>query len=233
MSRLPRICPIGIPQHIIQRGNNRQLCFHAEQDFINYISWLKEYSVKFGVEIHAWVFMNNHVHLLCTPRQLNATSHMMQALGRQYVRYFNYKHNRTGTLWEGRFKSCLVEDERYLLNLYRYIELNPVRAEIVQNPADYLWSSYQINGLGKSSGLCTPHALYIALGRNIVERQSNYRQLFVSHIEHKLLGEIRIALNSGMALGNNKFKLELEIKTGRRLHKLTRGRKLGQCKNQI
>ena len=82
MSRLPRICPIGIPQHIIQRGNNRQLCFHAEQDFINYISWLKEYSVKFGVEIHAWVLMNNHVHLLCTPRQLNATSHMMQALGR-------------------------------------------------------------------------------------------------------------------------------------------------------
>jgi putative transposase len=233
MSRLPRICPIGIPQHIIQRGNNRQLCFYAERDFINYISWLKGFSVKFGVEIHAWVLMNNHVHLLCTPQQLNAISHMMQALGRQYVRYFNYNHNRTGTLWEGRFKSCLVEDERYLLHVYRYIELNPVRAEIVQNPADYRWSSYQINGLGKSSGLCTPHALYLSLGRNTLERQSNYRQLFVSRIDHKLLGEIRVALNSGMALGNNKFKQELEKQTGRRLHKLTRGRKLGQCKNQI
>lgn len=233
MSRLPRICPIGIPQHVIQRGNNRQLCFHTQQDFINYISWLKGFSVEFGVEIHAWVLMNNHVHLLCTPRQCDAISHMMQALGRQYVRYFNYKHNRTGTLWEGRFKSCLVDDERYLLHLYRYIELNPVRAEIVQNLADYHWSSYQINGLGKSSDLCTPHSLYKALGKNNLERQSNYRQLFITHIKRKLLDEIRVALNSGMALGNSEFKQQLEIQTGRRLHKLTRGRKLGQCKNQI
>ncbi len=233
MTRLPRICPIGIPQHVIQRGNNRQICFGGELDFIAYVKWLKEFSVKFDVDIHAWVLMSNHVHLLCTPRKLNSISQMMQALGRQYVRYFNQCHGRTGTLWEGRFKSCLVEDESYLLHLYRYIELNPVRAGIVEEPADYVWSSYQINGLSKSSSLCTPHVLYTALGRNTLERQSNYRQLFVTHIEHKLLGEIRVALNSGMALGNNKFKQELEIQTGRRLHKLTRGRKLGQCKNQV
>ena len=127
MSRLARICPIGIAQHVIQRGNNRQICFANEQDFFAYIGWLKEFSVKFEVNIHAWVLMTNHVHLLCTPCKENGVSQMMQALGRQYVRYFNHSYKRTGTLWEGRFKSCLV-DEVYLLHLYRYIELNPVRS---------------------------------------------------------------------------------------------------------
>ncbi|MDU0356222.1 transposase [Paraglaciecola aquimarina] len=128
MSRLPRICPLDIAQHVIQRGNNRQICFGNEHDFFAYIGGLKEFSVKFEVNIHPWVLMTNHVHLLCTPYKENGVSQMMQAWGRQYVRYFNHSYKRTGTLWEGRFKSCLVEDEVYLLHLYRYIELNPVRA---------------------------------------------------------------------------------------------------------
>ncbi|MEZ9593140.1 transposase, partial [Shewanella sp. 10N.261.52.F9] len=150
MSRKPRANPIGIPQHIIQRGNNRQACFTSEQDFIAYTAWLKDYAKKFQVEIHAWVFMTNHVHLLCTPRENNAISQMMQSLGRQYVRYFNYTYKRSGTLWEGRYKSCLVQAEDYLLQLYRYIELNPVRANMVDDPCKYQWSSYQVNALGKA-----------------------------------------------------------------------------------
>ena len=126
MARLNRICPVGVPQHIIQRGNNRQVCFAGEQDFAAYAVWLKDYSKKYQVDIHAWVLMTNHVHLLCTPRVENAVSSMMQAIGRQYVRYFNFSYKRTGTLWEGRFKSCLVDEESYLLQLYRYIELTPL-----------------------------------------------------------------------------------------------------------
>ena len=227
MSRLPRICPVGIAQHIIQRGNNRKICFGSEQDFFAYVGWLKKFSVKFRVDIHAWVLMTNHVHLLCTPNEEDAVSHMMQALGRQYVRYFNHSYKRTGTLWEGRFKSCLVEDETYLLHLYRYIELNPVRASMVAQPSEYVWSSYQINALGKVSNLCTPHPLYTALGINDNERQATYRRLFTSHVEGELLKDIRAATKSGMALGNNRFKSELTSLTGRRLHPLPPGRKLG------
>ena len=231
MSRLPRICPVGLTHHIIQRGNNRQICFGREQDFFAYVGWLKEFSVKFGVDIHAWVLMTNHVHLLCTPLKAHGVSQMMQALGRQYVRYFNHSYTRTGTLWEGRFKSCLVEDEAYLLHLYRYIELNPVRASMVAEPSEYVWSSYQINALGKVSNLCTPHCLYTALGINDTERRATYRSLFTSHVEGELLKDIRAATKSGMALGNDRFKSELTSLTGRRLHHLPPGRKLGWRKS--
>ncbi len=151
MARLARVAPVGVPQHIIQRGNNRQVCFAGEEDMKAYLHWLKEMSKKYQVDIHAWVLMTNHVHLLCTPWKENAVSQMMQSLGRLYVRYFNHTYQRSGTLWEGRFKSCLVQSERYLLELYRYIELNPVRADMVDKPSDYSWSSYAINALGVES----------------------------------------------------------------------------------
>jgi len=202
MARLSRVCPIGMPQHVIQRGNNRQVCFADEQDFTAYAGWLKGYSKKYQVDIHAWVLMTNHVHLLCTPRGQNAVSHMMQSLGRHYVRYFNFSYKRTGTLWEGRFKSCLVQEETYLIQLYRYIELNPVRAGMVEQPSDYVWSSYPINALGKVSELCTPHAVYLALGKDANERQASYRELFKHHVDGKLLEDIRLAVNKGMALGS-------------------------------
>ena len=227
MARLARVCPIGIPQHIIQRGNNRQVCFASEQDFSAYVNWLKDYSKKYQVEIHAWILMTNHVHLLCTPRIDNAVSRMMQSLGRHYVRYFNFSYKRTGTLWEGRFKSCLVQEENYLLQLYRYIELNPVRAGMVGQPSDYVWSSYSINALGKKSELCTPHPLYLALGSEPKERQSNYRELFKYHVEGSLLEDIRLATNKGLALGNERFEMEVERLTGRRMTAKKMGRPVG------
>ncbi len=127
----------GVPQHVIQRGNNRQICFASEQDFSAYAHWLKKYSHKYQVDIHAWVFMTNHVHLLMTAHESYGVSKLMQALGRKYVQYFNHKYKRSGTLWEGRFRSCLVESEKYVLECYRYIELNPVRANMVEAPAQY------------------------------------------------------------------------------------------------
>ena len=156
MARLPRICLPGVPQHIVQRGTNRQLCFASEEDFAAYAYWLDECSRKFRVAIHAWVFMTNHVHLLITPETTDGVSRMMQTLGRHYVRYFNHTYRRTGTLWEGRFKSCVVDAENYLLVCLRYIELNPVRAGMVAAPGDYTWSSYQSNGLGQPINLWTP-----------------------------------------------------------------------------
>jgi putative transposase len=157
MARLPRFCPAGLPQHIIQRGNNRNICFADDQDFAAYAHWLYECSMKFRVDIHAWVFMTNHVHLLATPSADNSISLMMQALGRRYVQYFNFTYQRSGTLWEGRYKSSIVDTEKYLLVCYRYIELNPVRANIVNDPVEYKWSSYRHNALGVNSIICTPH----------------------------------------------------------------------------
>ena len=233
MARLARVCPVGIPQHIIQRGNNRQVCFASEQDFAAYVSWLKDYAKKYQVDIHAWVLMTNHVHLLCTPRVDNAVSLMMQALGRHYVRYFNSSYQRTGTLWEGRFKSCLVQEENHLLQLYSYIELNPVRAGMVRQPSDYAWSSYAINALGKGSELCTPHSLFLALGGGPKERQTNYRALFDSPIEGALLEAIRGATNKGLVLGNEGFEEEVESLTGRRMTAKKRGRPVGWRKKVV
>ena len=142
---------------------------------------------------------------------------MMQSLGRRYVRYFNFEYRRSGTLWEGRYRSCLIQEERYLLEVYRYIELNPVRAEMVTDPGEYRWSSYQINGLGKVSSLCTPHFKYLSLGLEPLERRKNYRALFTHHVDDVLLEEIRSNTNKGMAVGNDRFKEEIEALTGRRV----------------
>lgn len=179
MARLPRIGPQGIPQHIIQRGNNQQICFADEGDLACYATCLMDYSVKFTVDIHAWVFMTNHVHLLATPRMANAISTMMQAIGRHYVRYFNRKYQRSGTLWEGRFKSCLVQSNVYFLQCQRYIELNPVRAGMVEDPAHYVWSSYQCSALGKAFDLFTPHPEYLGLGNCPSTRMENYRSFLI------------------------------------------------------
>lgn len=162
MARLPRLCLPGVPQHIIQRGNNRQVCFASEEDFIAYAHWLAEYSQKFNVTIHAWVFMTYHIHLLATPTTNNGISQMMQALGRRYVRHFNHTYQRSGTLWEGRFKSCLINASEYFIICQRYIELNPIRANMVNHPDDYKWSSYRFHAQRKRQPIgriraATPH----------------------------------------------------------------------------
>ena len=224
MARLPRLSMIGTPQHIIQRGNNRQVCFASEQDIACYASWLKEYSQKYRVEIHAWVFMTNHVHLLVTPQENDAISNMMQAIGRRYVRYFNREYQRSGTLWEGRFKSCLVQTEHYFLQCQRYIELNPVRANMVADPADFVWSSYQCHGLGKVSAMHTPHAAYMALGASDKNRRSCYRDLFQMYFENEMLVDIRESANKGLVLGNAHFKDQVETRCKQRARPAKRGR---------
>jgi len=225
MARHRRLGPKEIPQHVIQRGNNRKQCFTSNQDFAAYVHWLKMYSEKYAVRIHAWVLMTNHVHILCTPALENkGVSLMMQSLGREYVRYFNTSYNRTGTLWEGRFKSCLVQATDYLLNVYRYIELNPVRAKMVTDPADYKWSSYRINALGVESDLCHPHELYIALGNHKHERLQTYQLLFNEQLSSKLVSEIRKCSHKELVLGNNDFTTNMEALLERKLKRQTLGR---------
>jgi putative transposase len=214
MARRRRISHAGIPQHLIQRGNNRQVCFTDEQDMITFGQWLCEYSEEYGVAVHSWVFMTNHIHLLATPTGPNSVGLMMQALGRRYVRYFNTRHRRTGTLWEGRYRSCLVDSDGYLLQCQRYIELNPVRASMVAAPGDYRWSSYRTNAFGKHSRLVSPHALYQRLGTTPSERQCAYQALFKEVLPNDLVETIRTTTLSGLALGNDRFKQEIEALTG-------------------
>ena len=224
MARLVRVSPVGVPQHIVQRGNNRQVCFGGEEDMKAYLNWLKEFSKKYNVAVHAWVLMTNHVHLLCTPQEEGSISRMMQSMGRMYVRYYNYTYQRSGTLWEGRFKSSLVQSERYLLELYRYIELNPVRADMVAEPGEYSWSSYACNALGIKTELQTPHSEYLSLGTTKEERLENYRALFKAHVNTELLKEIRQSVNKGLALGNERFAAQIEALTDKRVTPRKAGR---------
>ncbi|NNJ72637.1 MAG: transposase [Enterobacterales bacterium] len=210
MARKPRLDLPGVTQHIIQRGNNKACCFRDDSDFSTYINWLDEAARKNNTEIHAWVLMTNHVHLLVTPQQKNASSKMMQSLGRRYVAYFNDKYDRTGTLWEGRFKSCLVESVNYVLACYRYIELNPVRANMVNSPAEYHWSSYQANAVGKDISLCSPHEEYLALGENKAHRLNRYKHLFTTMNDNIKYAEIRQSTSRGLAIGSDAFLNEIE-----------------------
>ena len=194
-----------------------------------YLNWLKEFSKKHLVDVHAWVLMTNHIHLLCTPYEEGAISKMMQSIGRMYVRYFNHTYQRSGTLWEGRFKSSLIQSERYLLEIHRYIELNPVRADMVNEPSEYSWSSYGCNALGVETDLQTPHELYLALGKTKKERLDNYRQLFKAHVGVELLKEIRDSVNKGLALGNERFTVQIEALTKSRVTP----RKAGRPKKRI
>lgn len=197
-----------------------------------YVGWLKTYSTKYKVSVHAWVLMTNHVHLLCTPSSTDGISQVMQSLGRMHVMYFNRSYKRTGTLWEGRFKSCLVQEETYLMQVYRYIEMNPVRASMVNELADYIWSSYQCNALGKKNDLLTLHSIYTRRGTTKQARQLAYRVLFTHQIEDKLLEDIRQATNKGLALGNDDFFAEVESLAGRRVIERKRGRPVGWRKNK-
>ena len=210
MARKPRFSLIGVPQHVIQRGNNRQACFFSNNDYLVYLDSLTDCAPRVACEIHAYVLMTNHVHLLVTPRADNSVPALMQGLGQRYVRYVNLEHRRTGTLWEGRYKACLVEPEQFLLLCSRYIELNPVRAAIVKNPADYRWSSYRQNAFGGPTMAISPHREYLQLGATLAERQSVYRELFRQPLDTVLLYNIRLALNQELVLGTENFKNKIE-----------------------
>ncbi len=225
MPRKRRCLPVGLPAHIIQRGVNRQILFAADEDMAAYANWLLEGSLKYGVLIHSWVFMTNHVHLLLTPTQDRSISDCIQYLGRYYVRYFNYRYERTGTLFEDRFKSHPVQTTRYFLMCSRYIELNPVRAGMVADPGEYKWSSYSAQALGRPVRMWTPHAEYERLASTDSARRIAYRRLFQGDLGADLISEIKHAQKTGFVLGTEKFRQQFQNLTGLAQSHKKRGRR--------
>jgi putative transposase len=223
MARLSRLVIPGQPLHLVQRGNNRSATFFADEDRRFYCDTLRQAGQRFGCAIHAYALMTNHVHLLITPNDEQGPARMMQAVGRRYVRYINTRYRRTGTLWEGRYKSSLIDSEHYLLVCSRHIELNPVRAAMVADPGQYRWSSYRHSAHGEADLLVTPHAWYRALGSRPADQQAAYRALFETHIEPQTLEAIRCAVNDDAILGRNRFREQLEAELRRRVTRLTHG----------
>ena len=223
MPRMPRVVVPGLPLHVIQRGNNRQAIFFSDQDYDRFHTDLHAASERFDCVIHAYVYMTNHVHLLVTPCTVQSISRMMQSIGRRYVRYINDAYNRSGTLWEGRFKSALVDSDRYLLVCSRYIEMNPVRAGMTDLPQDYRWSSYHHNAMGKADPMLSPHARYQALGIGPAERQAAYSGLFKEALGENDLLALRKATNDCTMVGNDKFQAEIATMLARRVKKYAHG----------
>lgn len=215
MPRRPRLILAKVPLHIIQRGNNRQACFYSEEDYRFYLNCLQHYAQETKCAIHAYVLMTTHVHLLLTPDRADAAGQLMKRLGQHYVQYVNRTYRRSGTLWEGRFRSSLIQEEAYLLGCYRYIELNPVRASMVFHPAEYKWSSFRANAQGAFDKVLNPHLMYEKLGPTAEERQYVYRELFRHQLEPGLIDEIRKATNGNFVLGNTRFQEDISNMLGR------------------
>lgn len=214
MPRSPRFDLAYVPQHIIQRGHDGCACFYSPADYRCYLVQLLHASFRWECAVHAYVLMPNHVHLLVTPSHLGALAHMMQSIGRNYVSYFNATYHRSGTLWEGRYKSCLIGVD-YLLICQRYIELNPVRSGLVGEPSSYPWSSYACNALGAVEPVVVPHAEYMALGLYSEQRMRAYRQLFEWDIQPEVLRDIRTYIQQQRALGSPTFQARVEETLGR------------------
>lgn len=217
MPRHARIALPNVPVHLIQRGNNHQPCFFADNDYLCYLDWLTEYAGKTDCRVHAYVLMTNHVHLLLSSERADAGGALMKALGQRYVQHVNRVHHRSGTLWEGRFRSCPIQEENYLLICQRYIELNPVRAYMVSHPADYRWSSYRANAQGEANLLVQPHPLYNGLGHDAASRQAGYRKLFRPALETCTMDKIRLATNGNFVLGSERFAQQVSNTIGRRV----------------
>jgi len=217
MPRRSRIAVAEVPAHIIQRGNNRSACFFADDDYELYLAHLQELAAKFECAVHAYCLMTNHVHLLLTPKNVDGCALLMKNLGQRYVQYVNRTYRRSGTLWEGRFRSCLAQSERYVLACYRYIELNPRRAGMVSHPRQYPWSSYRVNAEDKSSDLIAPHHQYLRLGSNPPARRQAYKALFRDALDEPIVNEIRAATNGGFVLGAARFQEEIARSLGRRV----------------
>lgn len=224
MARLPRLTVPGYPHHIIQRGNNRQAIFAGNADYEALLAMIEEHAREHGVAIHAYVLMSNHFHLLATPETAEGIPKMMQAVGRRYVRYFNQRQGRTGTLWEGRYKSTLIQAERYLLACMAYIDLNPVRAGIALEPGNYPWSSH-----GHYVGLCndrlvSPHPIYWELGNTPFARDAAYADLVRAGISAQQQRALTDSALRGWALGEADYVADLQRRTQRRVSKTRAGR---------
>lgn len=224
MPRLPRLSLAKIPQHIVQRGNNRLPSFFSSNDYQLYLEFLEEAAEKYEVMLHAYCLMPNHVHLLMTPETKNGISRVLQDLGRRYVRHINYRYGRTGTLWEGRYHSCLVEGEKYIIKCYQYIESNPVRSRIVQVPQDYKWSSYHYNALADVDSKLTPHAEYLKLGKTRYRRCYAYKKIFASGLDNEVIHQIRESTQSNRVFGSEQFIDAVEAELSISIHKKRPGR---------
>lgn len=209
MPRKPRLFIANHPLHLVVRGHNRDPIIARRSDARYFIECLQNATQKYGVAVHAWVLMTNHLHLLVTPSTEKSLPGVMQSLGRRYARYFNRCYRRSGSLWEGRYKTSLIDTDRYLLLCYRYIELNPMRAGMVRSPGDYPWSSYHGNALGEEDTLLTPHEVYLALASDVDSRRSVYRGLFGQELQNRELVSIRRGLNACKPVGNPDFLLKV------------------------
>ncbi len=226
MPRMPRFFIPDTPLHVIVRGNNRGAIF-ADDDDRRFLRGYLGYTLRIHeVAAHAYVFMTNHVHLLATPDSPQSMPRAMQDMGRTYVRYFNDKYGRTGTLWEGRYRAAIVDDEHYLLTCMRYIELNPVRARMVEHPSEFQWSSFACNAMGSRDPLVTPHALYLALGASAALRRRAYGEATGMSIPQEELDRIRDATRFGWALGGSDFCARVDRLT-RRATRQALGRPVG------
>ena len=223
MARTARLAVPGYPHHLIQRGNNRQRVFLDDEDRARYLSMLRDVLREQGVALHAWVLMDNHVHLLLTPGEGRALSRLMQRLGTWYAGWFNHRHGRTGALWEGRFRSSLLETDAYLLTCMRYIENNPVRAGMVERAEDYRWSSSRHHVGAAVDPLITDHSLYWGMGNTPFEREAAYRA-FLHEALAEESGRLSRAFLGGRALGSQRFLEHMSQDAGRSLHPGKRGR---------
>jgi putative transposase len=224
MARLPRLSVPGYPHHVIQRGNNRQAIFATSADYQFLLELLEQNARTLGVSIHAYVLMGNHFHLLVTPLADDALPRMMQAVGRRYVRYFNDSQGRSGTLWEGRYKSTLIQTERYLLSCMAYIDLNPVRAGLVTHAREYPWSSHGHYIGQRQDRLITPHPLYWDLGNTPFAREAAYDELVNAGLSIDTQNALTQSTLHGWALGEAGFVADLQKKTERRVSKALAGR---------
>jgi len=229
MPRLPRVMSPGFPQHLVQRGNNREPCFFAESDYLAYLRWLERAACAYGVSVHAYVLMPNHVHLLATPQIEGGISKMMQYLGRQYVQHVNRTYGRSGTLWERRFLASLVETE-CLLPLYRYIESNPVRAGLVAEPEHYRWSSARAHLVPNGASFLVYHDMYLRLGDTPQLRAHAYSEVSRKALDDEVLAEIRSSIRHGVPLGSERFTDQVERQLGRRVRLRKPGRKPKQLR---
>lgn len=224
MPRQLRMFKANTPCHIISRGNNRNACFYSHEDYLFYLECLNDACIKYTASVHAYVLMTNHVHLLLTPSTKDSIPQIMQSIGRRYVQYINKTYQRTGTLWEGRYKACLIDAERYLLACYKYIELNPVRASMVEHPGDYLWSSYAVNSGKRPRKQLTMHDIYKRLGFDNNARYHAYNQLFSTNLSQELVDKIQHASTFSVPLGDDKFKHQIEQALNRKFGRTKRGR---------
>ncbi|HYC36472.1 MAG TPA: transposase [Usitatibacter sp.] len=214
MPRHARLRLPNLPVHVVQRGNNRAQCFWEDRDYLMYLGLLEELAPECGCQVHAFALMTNHVHLLATPAEGNSLSQLMKEVGQRYVQFINRKRRRTGSLWDGRFKSSIVDTQGYFLRCQRYIELNPVRAGMVSTPGAYPWSSFLTNATGRGSSIITPHATYLALGPTERERIAAYCSLFEQGESAADVSAIRHAINGGFAWGSADFVKSLEKEIG-------------------